>query len=645
LKNLDNEKYILNIIKYSPIFLVLIISIITTQLFIYERNHSFNNDLKQIEETFYKENEDKVKEEVLKVYAFIKEKKEKSEENLKNEIRNRVYEAHQMATNIYEKESTIDENGIKHSKEHIFETIKSALGGIIYNNGRGYFFIDDENGTKLLQPLNEKIEGVNLSNYKDANGYQFIKKIISTIENKNEAFDSYYWYKAKDSSSPDQKISFYKYFEPFNVVIGTGEYVKDFEDELKSELLEKIRNIRFGKDGYIFMYDLDGNTLSHYKKELIGKNRINEKNEEGRYLIKEIIAFAKEKDDRFISYNSTVNPNKLVKNRDKISYVKIFPEWNWLIGSGFYVKNLNDDIEKRKALLKESNEKAINYIIYLSLLITTIFVFISFYVSKIVKDKFKNYKIEIEKEIKNTLEKEKLLIQQSKMATMGEMIGNIAHQWKQPLSVISLSNGIIKLNREFKSFSEEEIEDAIKGIDDSVKNLSSTIDDFRNFFNPNKKEESFDIKDAFDKTFKLIDSQFKYNDIKIIKNIQSVIIDTYENELLQTLINILKNAKDELIKKDVNEKKFIFIDAIKEDKKLIIRIKDNANGIPEDIIDNIFGAYFTTKEETGGTGIGLYMSKNIIEHMGGTLSVSNVEYIHDGIKYKGAQFQIVLILC
>jgi signal transduction histidine kinase len=645
LKNLDNEKYILNIIKYSPIFLVLIISIITTQLFIYERNHSFNNDLKQIEETFYKENEDKVKEEVLKVYAFIKEEKEKSEENLKNEIRNRVYEAHQMATNIYEKESTIDENGIKHSKEHIFETIKSALGGIIYNNGRGYFFIDDENGTKLLQPLNEKIEGVNLSNYKDANGYQFIKKIISTIENKNEAFDSYYWYKAKDSSSPDQKISFYKYFEPFNVVIGTGEYVKDFEDELKSELLEKIRNTRFGKDGYIFMYDLDGNTLSHYKKELIGKNRINEKNEEGRYLIKEIIAFAKEKDDRFISYNSTVNPNKLVKNRDKISYVKIFPEWNWLIGSGFYVKNLNDDIEKRKALLKESNEKAINYIIYLSLLITTIFVFISFYVSKIVKDKFKNYKIEIEKEIKNTLEKEKLLIQQSKMATMGEMIGNIAHQWKQPLSVISLSNGIIKLNREFKSFSEEEIEDAIKGIDDSVKNLSSTIDDFRNFFNPNKKEESFDIKDAFDKTFKLIDSQFKYNDIKIIKNIQSVIIDTYENELLQTLINILKNAKDELIKKDVNEKKFIFIDAIKEDKKLIIRIKDNANGIPEDIIDNIFGAYFTTKEETGGTGIGLYMSKNIIEHMGGTLSVSNVEYIHDGIKYKGAQFQIVLILC
>jgi two-component system, NtrC family, sensor kinase len=644
LKNLDNEKYILNIIKYSPIFLVLIISIITTQLFIYERNHSFNNDLKQIEETFYKENEDKVKEEVQKVYEFIKEEKEKSEENLKNEIKSRVYEAHQMATNIYEKESTIDENGVKHSKEHIFETIKSALGGIIYNNGRGYFFIDDENGTKLLQPLNEKLEGINLSNYKDANGYQFVRKIITTIKNKNEAFDSYYWYKAKDSISPDQKISFYKYFEPFNVVIGTGEYVKDFEDELKSELLEKIRNIRFGKDGYIFMYDLNGNTLSHYKKELIGKNRINEKNEEGRYLIKEIIEFAKEKDNRFINYTSTVNPNKLIKNRDKVSYVKIFPEWNWLIGSGFYIKNLNDDIEKRKILLKKSNEKAINYIIYLSLLITTIFVFISFYVSKIVKDKFKNYKIEIEKEIKNTLEKEKLLIQQSKMATMGEMIGNIAHQWKQPLSVISLSNGIIKLNREFKSFSEEEIEDAIKGIDDSVKNLSSTIDDFRNFFNPNKKEESFNIKDAFDKTFKLIDSQFKYNDIKIIKNIQSVIIDTYENELLQTLINILKNAKDELIKKDVNEKKFIFIDAIKEDKKLIIRIKDNANGIPEDIIDNIFGAYFTTKEKTGGTGIGLYMSKNIIEHMGGTLSVSNVEYIHDGVKYKGAQFQIVLIL-
>lgn len=644
MKNLDNEKYILNIIKYSPIFLVLIISIITTQLFIYERNHSFNNDLKQIEETFYKENEDKVKEEVQKVYAFIKEEKEKSEENLKNEIRNRVYEAHQMATNIYEKESAIDENGIKHSKEHIFETIKSALGGIIYNNGRGYFFIDDENGTKLLQPLNEKIEGTNLLNYKDINGYQFVKKIITTIKNKNETFDSYYWYKAKDSSSADQKISFYKYFEPFNVVIGTGEYVKDFENELKYKLLEKIRNVRFGEDGYIFMYDLEGNTLSHYKKEFIGENRINEKNEEGRYLIKEIIEFAKEKDNRFMSYTSTINPSKLVNNKSKISYIKMFHDWNWIIGSGFYIKNLNDNIEKRKALLKESNKKAINYIIYLSLLITTFFVLISFYISKIVKDKFKSYKLEIEKEIKNTLEKEKLLIQQSKMATMGEMIGNIAHQWKQPLSVISLSNGIIKLNREFKSFSEEEIKDAIKGIDNSVKNLSSTIDDFRNFFNPNKKEESFDIKDAFDKTFKLIDSQFKYNDIEVIKNIQSVIIDTYENELLQTLINILKNAKDELIKKDVNEKKFIFIDAIKEDTNLIIKIKDNAGGVPANILNRIFEPYFTTKENNGGTGIGLYMSKNIIEHMGGTLSVSNVEYAYEGINYKGAQFQIVLVL-
>jgi two-component system, NtrC family, sensor kinase len=345
-----------------------------------------------------------------------------------------------------------------------------------------------------------------------------------------------------------------------------------------------------------------------------------------------------------MSYTSTINPSKLVNNKSKISYIKMFHDWNWIIGSGFYIKNLNDNIEKRKALLKESNKKAINYIIYLSLLITTFFVLISFYISKIVKDKFKSYILEIEKELKNTLEKEKLLIQQSKMATMGEMIGNIAHQWKQPLSVISLSNGIIKLNREFKSFSEEEIKDAIKGIDNSVKNLSSTIDDFRNFFNPNKKEESFDIKDAFDKTFKLIDSQFKYNDIEVIKNIQSVIIDTYENELLQTLINILKNAKDELIKKDVNEKKFIFIDAIKEDTNLIIKIKDNAGGIPANILNRIFEPYFTTKENNGGTGIGLYMSKNIIGHMGGTLSVSNVEYAYEGINYKGAQFQIVLVL-
>ena len=246
-------------------------------------------------------------------------------------------------------------------------------------------------------------------------------------------------------------------------------------------------------------------------------------------------------------------------------------------------------------------------------------------------------------EVNNLLEKEKLLIQQSKMATMGEMIGSIAHQWKQPLSIISMSNGLLKINSEIKDFSTpQDITNAIKNIDHSVHNLSQTIDDFKNFFNPNKEKVVFNILDAFEDTFKLINSQFKNNDIEIVQNIKKIELLGYKNELLQVLINLLKNSNEELIKKPNSMKKYIFISVDKDENKIIIKIKDNADGIPSDIINKVFDAYFTTKEKCGGTGIGLYICKQIIEtSMQGEISVSNVKYEYEGQNYVGAEFEII----
>lgn len=131
---------------------------------------------------------------------------------------------------------------------------------------------------------------------------------------------------------------------------------------------------------------------------------------------------------------------------------------------------------------------------------TLILIAISFYVSNIIATKFKEYRENLDLETKKTIEKEMLLIQQSKMAIMGEMIGNIAHQWKQPLNLISMSNSLIKLNKENESHnSEEEINEAIDNIDDSVIHLTTTIDDFRNFFNPSKEKTYFNIEAIFEK--------------------------------------------------------------------------------------------------------------------------------------------------
>ncbi|WP_072682024.1 cache domain-containing protein [Arcobacter sp. LA11] len=639
---LKNENTILNIIKFGPIFFVIILSFLITQIFLNEKRKSFLHEVQLIENSYLDNNKKRVKNEIERVYNLIKSEKEKAEELLRIKLKERVYEAHQIATNIYNNEMKYVEH--LHSKEDIFQIIKIALGGIIYNEGRGYFFISDENGTNLLQPLNKELEGKNFSEFTDINGNRFAKKFIDVIKNKTESYDTYFWYREKDDNAAYMKISFYKYFEPFNIAIGTGEYIKDFEIKLKKELLERIKSIRYGNNSYIFVYDTKGNSLAHLNDSLVGINRMDVKDKNGRYIVKDVIDFAKESKSGFMTYDATVNPDKELNSNNKISYIKLFEDWNWVIGSGFYLENLNKKLDERKAFLEQRKKKAFNKIIVTVLVITLIFIIISFYISKIIANRFKKYRADIEKEMQKAIEKEKLLIQQSKMATMGEMIGNIAHQWKQPLSVISASNGMLKFSKEFDNFTEQEFDDATVAIDDSVKNLSTTIDDFRNFFNPNKKHITFNLEEAFSKTFKLISSQFKNNNIEIIEDIKSVEIYGLENELLQTLINILKNAKEELVKKDKKERRLLFIKTKEKSNQVKIKIRDNAGGIPEEILEKVFEAYFTTKEEEGGTGIGLYMSKQIIERMHGKLIVRNVNYTYEDVEYKGAEFVITLYL-
>ena len=247
-----------------------------------------------------------------------------------------------------------------------------------------------------------------------------------------------------------------------------------------------------------------------------------------------------------------------------------------------------------------------------------------------------NKNLEIEKQ-----QKDELLYQQSKMAAMGEMIGNIAHQWRQPLSTISTASTGTKLQKEMNCLSDEDLYSALTSINNSAQYLSKTIDDFRDFFNPsNNKVTEFDISDAISKTLNLVKAQFVAKDIEIIQNIEEYKINSIENELIQVLVNLLNNARDAL---DVteNQRRLIFINTYSKDNILYLEIQDNAKGIPEDIIDRIFEPYFTTKHQSQGTGIGLYMSKEIIEkHLNGKLLVSNKEYVSDGIFYVGACFTI-----
>lgn len=633
----NNEKKIINLIKYGAIILIIIFSLIISEILMAQKNKELNSDIKNLEENFLINNKNHVENLVNKIFKFIKLEEKFERDDYNDEIVEEIEKAYSIASFIY------NENIKKpdYTKEKTLKIIKSILSQIRFHNN-GYLFIYDMNGENILNSEFPKLEGKNHWNMQDSKGTYLLREMNSILNKQNETFYEWYWKKNPKDNIEYKKIGFFKKFEPYNLFIGTGYYEDEFSKKIENRILEKINNLELKKQEHIFIYNLNGLCLANPKKELIGTNRINIKNSDGKYALKDTIEFIKEKKEGFISYTSTVKLNKELTSNEKISFVKLYDDLNWMIGSGFYLEELQKEISEKKKALILSNKDSIEKIALLTFCIAIIMIFISFYISKIVNNMFINYKERLDNEMKKLIENEKLLIQQSKMATMGEMIGSIAHQWKQPLGIISISNSILKINNTQKDFStKEELDELIDNIDNSVYNLSHTIDDFRNFFSPNKRKSFFKIKEAFIDTFKLINSQFKNNDIEIIENIENVELFSFKNELLQVFINLLKNSKEELVKKPRNEKRYIFIDVKKEKELLIIKIKDNANGIPNNILDKVFKAYFTTKEKEGGTGIGLYMSKQIIEEsIGGKIEVYNKEYIYENKTYIGAEFLI-----
>ena len=622
-----NEEQILKIIKYTPPIFIIFASICITLFLYFENKNTFLEEKKRIEQEYIQANKKNIKDEVNRVYNFIKNLQKTTEIELKKNIKSRVYEAHSIATNIYNKYKNTK------SKEEIFKLIKTALSAISFNDNRGYFFIDDIHGKKLVYPVDKNIEGKTLLDYEDANGYKFIQTIVETIKNKSERFDEYYWYKPLDKTNTYKKISFYKYFEPFNVAIGTGEYFDDFEKKIQKQALEYINLVRYGENGYIFVLDYDSIYLSHIRTDYIGKDAIeNNDTVEIKNVIDNVISISKQ-GYGYYSYIQNKKPGTNLPTK-KISFIKGLNDWKWVIGSGFYEDDILSEIEKRKEQLNTKFDNYIHNIFIISLMLTLSLLFISAYISRILESKFNDYKKDI-----NT--QQSILSQQSKMAAMGEMIGNIAHQWRQPLSTITTASTGMVLQKELGNLSDDFFFEASNKINASAQHLSKTIDDFRNFFSPNKVKTKFLLKNTFSTTLDLIQAQFRTKDIKIIKHIENIEIYAYENELIQALINILNNARDELIKKGEDKEKLIFIDVSKKDDKAIISIKDNAGGIPIDVIDRIFEPYFTTKHKRNGTGVGLYMCEEIItRHMKGSIKVKNIDFKHEKEIFKGALFKL-----
>ena len=247
------------------------------------------------------------------------------------------------------------------------------------------------------------------------------------------------------------------------------------------------------------------------------------------------------------------------------------------------------------------------------------------------------------KEVNKSKYKDQQLLEQSKMAALGEMIANIAHQWRQPLSIISTSATGMKMFNEIGKLDSLKLNKNCDLINEHAQYLSNTIDDFKNFIQNKNIKKEFYLKDSISRLLLLMDGTFKSNHITTIINLKNNInLNSYENELIQCLINISNNSKDALLENNISNK-LLFITIFKDKNNAIIKLYDNAGGIDNKIINKIFEPYFTTKHKTQGTGLGLHMTYNLIKNgIKGNIKVKNHTFTYNNIEYTGACFTIVI---
>lgn len=233
------------------------------------------------------------------------------------------------------------------------------------------------------------------------------------------------------------------------------------------------------------------------------------------------------------------------------------------------------------------------------------------------------------------LRQEKMLQQQAKMAAMGEMMDAVAHQWKQPLNALSMFGQLLQMDYEEGIVDKAYIDNLVKDADEQIEHMISTLTEFRTFFRPDKEPEPFGLKRCIQTVMLLMKDELMRNQIEVrIESEKEIIINGIENEFKHLILNIIANAKDAFNERE-RQNRAIYIRFYEEDGNIILKMEDNAGGIPDEFIKDIFKPNVTSKKE--GTGIGLYMSAQIAQKLNGQLYVANTE--------RGAEFTLEVQPC
>jgi len=387
--HITQDLKLLRLIKIIPPIIVVAFAVWVNFIVINDNKIKLESDISTSHKNFIDTEKETIKAQINQLYQEINYEKSSTEAILKKEIKERIYQAHSIATTIYKKNKNL-------SEAEVTKLITDALRSIRFNQGRGYYFIYKTTGSNVMHPVVPAMEGTSQWDYQDIRGNYIVRDMGKIAKQAGEGFYRWWFIKPQNKSQEFEKIGFGKYFAPYDWFIGTGEYVIDVESDIKARLLKRIDSIRYGNNGYFFVIDYQGNILSDYSEEYVGTNRMEIRNQHGISTVEEIVKIAKHSEG-FLYYESPIMPST-GQPAEKVSFIKGLSDWEWAIGTGTYISEIESYLAEKEEIIGQQNKSEFLKILWLSLFVTLFFVTLSFMLSNYLARRFSLYESRINKD-------------------------------------------------------------------------------------------------------------------------------------------------------------------------------------------------------------------------------------------------------
>lgn len=603
-----SERSIAKLILFTPLFSVLLVIAVATYLYVKRIRETYHDEQQRNLKAFIATRQLQSENWIKQTLQMLEYEEAHLESDIRNTLKSRVDLAYDTALYIHEKYQNISHEAV--IQRHIVDSLRRMVWE---GTQRNYIRITDYQGNTVLSEESSAQNG-NMIDFEDADGRAVVLEQIQTARKRGEGFIKTRW-----SEEIGEQIHFVRNFGHYEWFFGSAVTIDAARSDLKKRMIEMIRSFPSERSGFIAVLQEDRMLYRSGGAEA--------------YI------------DAQMRYRMAQEPNKEwfeIEGLHAMVHVKRFEPFGWMLLHGFERSGFDTGlIESQKRLERRIDQEMLRIIFgafMISLVSIVISLMISRHTSKLFllyqrklrdrEQKLRELNASLEERIKEALsqhqEKEKMLIQQSKMAEMGDMISMIAHQWRQPLNQLSYVFMNIEGAYEYKELTPEYMDEKLREGTRLLEFMSQTIDDFRNYFRPDKARSQTTLSEVLSQTLPLIEQTFEVDGIALHVSLGShTPLELYRNELMQVVLNLLKNAKEVLIERDVAVP-IVRASTFEEEGACILEVCDNAGGIDEGIIERIFDPYFSTKSASQGTGLGLYMSKTIVEgHLEGRLEAYN----------------------